>query len=251
MQGVCLSCCHCQVFWQVLVNFAALCGGSLETLVLQPSPEEGGRRWPDLCICCSWLLAATSSHYPAGLRAGGREARTLKWWSFPWCPLCPLFFLDSFFLGWCALGEGALSLPAGSFKHLFRGGKDSSSAGDQGGSWALISAVGRHIVPLGGTGGSCWALLPPATFLPSAMCKHKLECGILLKNRNESCHLGQLWCDDGQSSVGHHCAGSRALNTSLLPPVLTGGIPKSGKRTCFMFCMQGDVFFFMLLQTAW
>lgn len=79
------------------------------------------------------------------------------------------------FLGWCALGEGALSLPAGSFKHLFRGGKDSSSTGDQGGSWAPISAVGRHIVPLGGTGGSCWALLPPAMFLPSAMCKHELE----------------------------------------------------------------------------
>lgn len=93
--------------------------------------------------------------------------------SAPWAP----------FLGQCALGAGALSLPAGSFQHLFGGAKDSSSAGDKGGSWAPISAVGRHIMPLGGIGGSCWALLSPAMFLPRAMGKHELEWWDFVKNQ--------------------------------------------------------------------
>ena len=81
---------------------------------LQSSPEEVGRRWPDSSICCSWLLAATSSRYPAGLRAGGREAQTLRWCPLPWCPLpwCPLyllFFLGSFFRPLCPGGRNLVS----------------------------------------------------------------------------------------------------------------------------------------------
>lgn len=78
------------------------------------------------------ITAATLSLHPTGLRAGGRSRNTQMLPpslgashipSFPWAHL----------LGQCALGKGALSLPAGSFlRHLFEGGKDGSCAGDRG-----------------------------------------------------------------------------------------------------------------------
>lgn len=95
-----------------------------------------------LCICCFWLLAATSSCY-----AGGRGERTIGCAAFLG-DSCNSSFSWAPFGGWCVLGERAFvrllapsSVSLGTERTAALLGTE---AGIKGGSWALISAAERQ-----------------------------------------------------------------------------------------------------------
>lgn len=100
-------------------------------------------------------------------------------------------------------------------------GKTSSSAGDKG--WSKRRELGSD---LSSRKAHCvlgwyWGAVPgPSCPLPCSCLvpwvNVNLSGGILLKNRNEGYGLVQLWCGDGWSPVGCHCARSTALSTPLL-----------------------------------
>lgn len=88
-----------------------------------------------------------------------------------------------------------------------------TEAGVRRGTWApqLYEGASSPLVVPQGELARFSCPLPCSCQVPQV--NGNLSGGILINTRNESLNLGQLWCGDGRSPVGHHCAGSRAFNT--------------------------------------